>query len=166
MKKGIAQIKKLIMNVQKKLGNWMLGQTVISTIAGLTLGIALTLLNVPFALPLGVLVSLLGTIPNIGATLATMPAVLIALISGGWTKAFIVLVIYFVYQQIENNVLVPKIMGSVVGIKPIFVLLGVVVFLNLFGVWGAVLAVPVMVVLGIIYEFIIDLQKLKAEGIV
>jgi len=57
-------------------------------------------------------------------------------------------------------------MGSVVGLKPIIVMLGVMIFLTLFGVWGAVLAVPAMVVLGILYEFFIDLQKLEAEGIV
>ena len=160
------RVKRLIEDVERKLGNWMIGQTIISLISAVTLGVALTLLDVPFALPLGVLVGLFATIPNIGTTLAIVPAVLIALISGGWTKAFVVLVIYTIYQQIENNILIPKIMGSVVGLKPIIVMLGVMTFLTLFGVWGAVLAVPVMVVLGILYEFFIDLQKLEAEGIV
>lgn len=160
------RVKKLIEDVQRKLGNWMIGQTIISFIASVTLGVSLTLLDVPFALPLGVLVGVFATVPNIGTTVAIVPAVLIALISGGWTKAFVVLVIYTIYQQIENNVLIPKIMGSVVGLKPIVVMLGVMTFLTLFGVWGAVLAVPIMVVLGILYEFFIDLQKLEAEGIV
>jgi len=160
------RVKKLIEDVEKKLGNWMIGQTIISCLAAVVLGVLLALLNVPFALPLGVLVGLLATIPSIGTTLAIVPAVLIALISGGWTKALIILVIYMIYQQIENNILIPKIMGSVVGLKPIIVLLGVMIFLTLFGIWGAVLAVPVMVVAGILYEFIIDLQKLEAEGIV
>ena len=160
------RVKRLIEDVQRKLGNWMIGQTIISFIASVTLGVSLTLLGVPFALPLGVLVGLLATIPNIGTTVAIIPATLIALISGGWTKAFAVLVIYTIYQQVENNILIPKIMGSVVGLKPIIVMLGVMIFLTLFGVWGAVLAVPAMVVLGILYEFFIDLQKLEAEGIV
>jgi len=160
------RVKKLIGDVQEKLGRWMLGQATISAIAGITLGIVLKLLNIPFALPLGVLVSLLGTIPTIGTTVATIPAVLVALISGGWAKAILILAIYVVYQQIENNILIPRIMGNAVGLKPIVVLLGVIVFLNLFGVWGALLAVPVMVVVGILYEFFVDLQKLEAEGIV
>jgi len=160
------RVKKLIKDVQKRLGDWMIGQTIISFVAAVTLGVSLTLLQVPFVLPLSVLVGLLATIPNIGTTLAIVPAILIALISGGWTKALVVLVIYVIYQQIENNILTPKIMGSVVGLKPIFVMLGVMVFLTLFGVWGAVLAVPIMVVFGILYEFFIDLQKLEAEGIV
>jgi predicted PurR-regulated permease PerM len=139
---------------------------VISVIAGTVLGLSLSLLNVPFALPLAVMVGLLDMIPGIGATVATIPAVLIALISGGLSEAVIVLAIYLVYQQIENNFLVPKIMGSAVGLKPIFVMLGVFIFLILFGIWGAALAVPVMVVAEIFYDFFIDLQKLEAEGIV
>ena len=144
----------------------MTGQLTVSTIAGITLGLVLSLLKVPFALPLGVIVGLLNTIPTLGTTLAIIPSVLVALISGGWTKALVVLVIYLVYQQIENNILIPKIMGNAVGLKPIVVMFGVTMFLILFGAWGAVLAVPVMVVINIFYEFYIDLQKLEAEGIV
>jgi len=61
---------------------------------------------------------------------------------------------------------VPKIMGNAVGIKPVIVMLGVVSALLLFGIFGALIAVPVMVLAKIIYEFYIDLQKLKAKGIV
>ena len=160
------RVKQLIGDVERKLGKWLIGQTVVSLIAGTTLGAFLSILGVPFALPLGVLVGLLDTIPSIGATVATIPAVLIALISGGWTKALVVLVVYSIYQQIENNFLVPKVMGTAVGLKPMFVMLGVFVFLIMFGIWGAALAVPVMVVIEIFYDFFIDLQKLEAEGIV
>lgn len=160
------RVKKLIEDVESKLGKWLIGQTTVSTIAGVTIGIILALLNVPFALPLGVLVGLFDMIPNIGTTLAIIPSLLIALISGGWTKAVVVLVIYLVYQQVENNFIIPKVMGNAVGLKPIYVMLGIMVFLILFGIWGAFLAVPIMVVSNIVYEFYIDLQKLEAEGIV
>lgn len=160
------RVKKLIEDVEKKLGRWLIGQTVISTTAGTVLGLALSLLNVPFALPLAVLAGLLDMIPSIGATLAIIPAILVALISGGISKAVLLLVIFLVFQQIENNFLIPKIMGTAVGLKPIFVMLGVFIFLILFGVWGAALAVPVIVVAEIFYDFFIDLQKLEAEGIV
>jgi predicted PurR-regulated permease PerM len=161
-----ARVKKLVEDVEDKLGRWLMGQLTVSTIAGVVLGTALSLLSVPFALPLGVIVGLLNTIPSLGTTLAIIPSVLVALISGGWTKALVVLAVYVVYQQIENNILVPRIMGNAVGLKPIIVMLGVMIFLILFGGWGAVLAVPIMVLLKIFYEFYIDLQKLEAEGIV
>jgi predicted PurR-regulated permease PerM len=57
-------------------------------------------------------------------------------------------------------------MGNAVGLKPIVVLLGVIVFLTFFGVFGSFVAVPLMVVAQILYEFYIDLQKLEAKGIV
>jgi len=57
-------------------------------------------------------------------------------------------------------------MGNAVGIKPVIVMLGVVSALLLFGIFGALVAVPVMVLVKIVYEFYIDLQKLKAKGIV
>jgi predicted PurR-regulated permease PerM len=160
------RVKKLIEDVEKKLGRWLIGQTVISTTAGTVLGLSLSLLNIPFALPLAVLAGFLDMIPSIGATLAIIPAVLVALISGGISKALILAVIFIIFQQIENNFLIPKIMGTAVGLKPIFVMLGVFIFLILFGVWGAALAVPVIVVGEIFYDFFIDLQKLEAEGIV
>lgn len=160
------RVKKLIGDVESKLGRWLIGQTTVSAIAGVLIGLILSLLNIPFALPLAVLVGLLDMIPNIGTTLAIIPSLLMALISGGWTKALLLLVIYLVYQQIENNLIVPKVMGNAVGIKPIYVMLGIMTFLILFGIWGAFLAVPIMVVFNIFYDFYIDLQKLEAEGIV
>jgi predicted PurR-regulated permease PerM len=73
---------------------------------------------------------------------------------------------FLVYQQIENSFIVPKVMGNAVGLKPIFVLLGVIVFITFFGLIGGFVAVPLMVIAKILYEFYIDLQKLEAKGIV
>lgn len=158
------RVKKLVLDVENKLGSWLLGQAAVSGIAGLVLGVCLALLGVPFALPLAVFAALMDPIPNIGATLATIPAVLIALVVNGPIAAIIVLIIYIVYQQIENNVVIPKVMGDAVGVKPILIMLAAMSFLILFGIWGAILAVPVLVVMQIVYEFYIDLQKLKAKG--
>jgi predicted PurR-regulated permease PerM len=160
------RVKKLILDTEKRLGSWMLGQAAVSSIAGVILGSFLALLGIPFALPLGVLAALLDSIPNLGATVAAIPAILIALFTFGPVKALIVLVGYALYQQLENNIVVPKVMGGAVGFGPVVVLLGVLVFVILFGVWGALLALPVLLVGQAVYEFYIDLQKLKAKGIV
>ena len=161
-----SRVKKLVLDTENKLGSWMLGQATVSGIAGVTLGVFLALLGIPFALPLGAMILLLDSVPNVGATIATIPAVLVALFAFGPVKALIVLAGYLLYQQIENNILIPKIMGNAVGIKPVIVMLGAIMFLILFGLWGALLAVPVLVLAQIFYEFYIDLQKLKAKGIV
>ncbi len=160
------RIKKLVLDVEGKLGRWMLGQATISTIAGVFAGILLTIFKVPFALPLALLVALLDAVPGIGATIAVAICALIALITVGLWPAVILLAIFLVYQQVENNFIIPKIMGNAIGLKPVIIMLGVFIFLILFGVFGALIAVPFMVILQIFYEFYIDLQKLKAKGIV
>jgi predicted PurR-regulated permease PerM len=113
---------------------------------------------------MGVLVALLSAIPSLGATIASIPPLLTALIVKGPMTALILLLIFLVYQQVENNLIIPKIMGNAVEVKPTLILLAAITFLILFGVWGAVLSVPAMVILKMCYEFYIDLQKIDAKG--
>lgn len=158
------RIKRLILDVEHKLGRWLLGQALVSSIAGMTMGILLTILDLPFALPLGVFVALMSSIPTLGASISAIPPLFVALVIHGPVAAAVIVVVFFIYQQIENNFIIPKVMGNVVGLRPIFIMFTAASFLILFGVWGAVLAVPIIVILRICYEFYIDLQKLKAKG--
>jgi predicted PurR-regulated permease PerM len=160
------RVKQLVMDVETKLGSWVLGQGVVSFATSIFSLIVLTILGVPFALPLAMFSGLMNLIPNLGSTLAGFLMALVALISVGPINALIVLVAFVLYQPLENGVIVPKVMGNAVGLKPIVVLLGVIVFLIFFGVLGSFVAVPLMVVGQILYEFYIDLQKLEAKGIV
>ena len=158
------RVKRLVLELESKLGRWLLGQAIVSSIAGIVLGSILALFEVPFALPMGVFIALLSTIPTLGATFSSVPPLLIALVVNGPLSAFIIMLIFVVYQQIENNFIIPKVMGNAVGIRPILVLFAAITFLILFGVWGAVLAVPSIVIGRICYEFYIDLQKIQAKG--
>ncbi len=160
------RVKKLVMDVERKLGKWLLGQATISAMMGIFAGIVLTILKVPFALPLAVMMGLLDAIPGIGATIALVIAALVILATVNPVSALIFAGIFIVYQQLENNFVIPKIMGNAIGLKPVIIMLGVFAFLILFGIFGALIAVPFMVILQIFYEFYIDLQKLKAKGIV
>ena len=160
------RVKKLVMDVERKLGKWLLGQATVSAMMGIFAGIILTILKVPFALPLAVMMGLLDAIPGIGATIALITAALVILATVNPISALIFAGIFIIYQQLENNFIVPKIMGNAIGLKPVIIMLGVFAFLILFGVAGALVAVPLMVILQIFYEFYIDLQKLKAKGIV
>ena len=160
------RVRKLVTDVEKKLGGWVLGQAVVSTTTATYTGIILTILGVPFALPLAIFTGFMDVIPNLGATLAGIAMSVVALISVGPINAIILLAAFILYQPIENTVVAPKVMGSAVGLKPIIVLLGVIIFLTFFGIAGAFMAVPLMVIAKILYEFYIDLQKLEAKGIV
>lgn len=158
------RVEKLILDMESKIGKWLLGQATVSTIAGTVTGLALTILGIPFSLPMGVFVALMSAIPTLGATIGAIPPVFVALVVYGPVKALIVIAVFVIYQQIENNLIIPKIMGNVMGVRPIFVMFAAVTFFVLFGVWGAVLAVPIIVISRICYEFYIDLQKLQAKG--
>jgi predicted PurR-regulated permease PerM len=160
------RVKQLVSDVEGKLGSWVLGQAVVSTSVMLFTWILLSILKVPFALPLAIFTGFVNVIPNLGSTISGILMALVTLIAVNPVSALIVGGSFLVYQQIENSFIVPKVMGNAVGLKPIFVLFGVIVFITFFGLIGGVVAVPLMVIAKILYEFYIDLQKLEAKGIV
>jgi predicted PurR-regulated permease PerM len=145
------------------------GQLLLSGIVGMAVTIALLILGVPNALLLGLLAGILEMLPNIGPVLSMIPAVLIALFSGStnWEIsnglfAIIVVVTYFIIQQVENNYLVPRIIGGSVHLHPVVVLVGAIVGANLAGILGIFLAAPVLasirVVAGYAYKKLLDDQ--------
>ena len=165
-KDRVQRVKQLISDVENKLGGWVLGQGAVSLIATLISVVSLSLFKVPFAIPLAVFVGLMDAIPSIGATLGGVAVGIVSLITLGPINAFIILILMVIYQQIENNFIIPKVMGNVVGVKPFYVMIGAVIMLILAGPLGAVVAVPIIVLIKILYEFYIDLQKIEAKGIV
>lgn len=127
------------------------GQLLLALVVGVIVFVATSLLGLPGALVLGILAGVLEVIPNLGPVLALIPAVLVALVQGSNTLpvsnlvfALIVVGVYVLIQQIENNVLVPRIMGQSLNLHPLFVLVGVVVGAGFAGVLGAFLAAPVL----------------------
>jgi predicted PurR-regulated permease PerM len=160
------RVKRLVSDVEGKLGSWVLGQGVVSTVAALFTWVLLTALQVPFALPLAIFTGFMNVIPNLGSTISGILMGMVALIAIGPVTALIVVGSFVIFQLIENSFIIPKVMGDAVGLKPIFVLLGVMIFITFFGLIGGFIAVPFMVIAKILYEFYIDLQKLEAKGIV
>ena len=111
---------------------YMLGNFLTSVIAGVIVGVTLTILGVPFALLLGVFVALVDLLPLVGGLLAGVPVVVIAAIHSV-TAGIVMLVVFLVYQQIENHVLNPIIMSKTVQLNPFWVLLAVLVGATLGG---------------------------------
>jgi predicted PurR-regulated permease PerM len=123
-------------------GNYVGGALLQATIAGVTSFVVLTILGVPFAAPLALLVFFFDLIPLVGATLA---AVLVAVVTlfVNFPVALIVWVIYSIaYQQIENYVIQPQIQRRAVAVEPFIVLVAVLFGGTLFGIIGALLAIP------------------------
>jgi len=128
--------------VTTAISRWAIGVVVIATIAGATQGLTAWLLGSSYALGLAVIAGLLDMIPNIGATIAGFILVPALWAEEGLTAAIIMLVVLLVYQQVENNVLTPKIQGKAVNLSGFFIIVAVTLFGALLGVLGALTAVP------------------------
>ena len=122
-------------------GYWY-GKFLIAVFAGLFTFFTMKLLGLPFAAPLALFVAITDLIPNIGATLGTIPVVLVALLEEPW-KALVVGAALILYQQVENNVITPRVFKQTVEIHPFLSVVAVIVFTSLFGIVGALIAVPV-----------------------
>jgi predicted PurR-regulated permease PerM len=122
-------------------GYWY-GKFLIGVIAGMTTYISMRLLGLPYAAPLALFVGITDLIPNIGATLGTIPVVIVGLLDEPW-KGVAIGAILIVYQQVENNLITPKVFKKTVEIHPFLSVVTVIVFTALFGIVGALIAIPV-----------------------
>jgi len=144
---------------QKKLGRWLQGQLFLGLIVGSMVYIGLYFLDVKFALLLALLAGILEIFPYIGPVLAGIPAVIVGFLQspvlGLW-----VLILYIAVQQIENHLIVPLVVGKVVGLNPVVIILALLIGGELGGILGILLAVPLTAVFA---EFLRDLIKQRKQ---
>jgi predicted PurR-regulated permease PerM len=135
----------------KTTSRYMLGNLAISVICGTVYGITAVILGLPHAFALAVLAGILDLIPNIGALLAGIVIGIVALsVSLATLIAFVIVIV--VYQQIENYVLQPTIIGRAARVSGFTVIVSVLVFGSLFGVIGAIIGVPIAAAIQIVLE--------------
>ena len=148
--------------VTETISRWAIGVIVIATIAGTIQGTTAWILGSSYAIALGVIAGLLDMIPNIGATIAGFVLVPTLWAEEGITAAIIMLVVVLAYQQLENNILTPKIQGKAVQLSAFFIIVAVTLFGALLGVLGALTAVPLAATIQI---FIQELTKARREQV-
>jgi predicted PurR-regulated permease PerM len=134
-----------------RLGGWVSGQLLLCVIIGFMSWIGLTIIGVPYVVVLALIAGVMEAVPNIGPIIAAVPAVLIAALYSPW-QALLVVILYLVIQQLENYVVVPRVMSRAVELHPLAVLLALLVGGELMGVLGAVLAVPVTAAVSVIVD--------------
>lgn len=144
-------VARVIAKIEEKLGAWLRGQIFLSFVVGLLTWVVLTILGLPFALPLALLAGILEIVPTIGPIVSAIPAVIVAFAISP-TMAGITALAYIGIQLAENNLLVPKIMQKAVGLNPVIVIVAILSGAKLMGVLGALLAVPLVSVIIIIYR--------------
>ncbi|MBC8264950.1 MAG: AI-2E family transporter [Anaerolineales bacterium] len=136
-------------------------QLVLCAVVGAVVGVTMRVVGVRNALILGIIAGVLEIIPNIGPVIAAIPAILIAyfqgstylLLSNGWF-ALLVIGLYVVIQQLENNILVPRIIGRSLNLHPLVVIIGAIAGANLAGVLGMFLAAPTLASLRIVGNYV------------
>lgn len=131
----------LFRKVAQKAGSWFRGQMLLGFIIGCIDLLGLLIIGVPYALTLAVISALLEIIPTIGPIISGALAALIAL-SVSPIKAVIVVIMYIVVQQLENTLIVPKIMEKAVGLSPIVIIFAILIGAKLYGILGIILAIP------------------------
>jgi len=122
-------------------GYWY-GKFLIGVIAGLTCYVSMKLLGLPYAAPLSLFVGITDLIPNIGATLGMIPVVIVSLLEEPW-KGVAIAAVLIVYQQLENVLITPRVFKRTIELHPFVSVVSVIVFGALFGLVGALLAIPV-----------------------
>ncbi len=140
-------LKQFLDGIEVQLGGWIRGQVALMIIIGVITYVGLMLLGIPFALPLAVIAGLLEIFPNVGPTLSAIPAFFIAWFMVNPGMAMAVIVFYTILQQIENNVMVPKIMKSAADVEPLASIVLILIGFKLGNVVGALLAIPLYIVL-------------------
>lgn len=132
--------------LNRVVGNYIRGQLTLAAIIGVLSGVGCAIFGLgDYALIIGVLAFLFETIPMVGPALASIPAILISLLLPDPVQRTITIAIYFVcVQLIESNVLGPRIVGHAVGLHPVASIMALLVFAQLFGPFGALIATPIV----------------------
>ncbi len=123
--------------ISLKWGAWFRGQVIISAVLGILVGLGLKIIGVPYVVTMAVFAAFAEFIPMIGPFIGAIPAVLIGLTISPWV-GLIVAIFYFIVQQLENYLLVPKIMQRTVGLSPVIIILAILVAGQLFGLIGVI----------------------------
>lgn len=153
-----AMVRHLMAKIEEKLGAWFRGQLFLTLIIGTLTYIGLTILGLPYALPLALLAGIMEVVPVIGPIISAIPAIGLAFTVNPVLAAGVA-ALYFIIQQLENNLIVPQIMKRAVGLNPLIVIIAIAVGNRLLGVGGALLAVPLVVVIQIMVAEILNEKK-------
>ncbi len=143
---------------QRKIGLWMQGQLLLAVIVGVLTFMLLSVFGVPNPVMLAFIAMILELVPLFGPILAAIPAVALALLSGGVTLGFITLCIFIVIQQFENHLIQPLVIKKIVGIPALVAIFAIIIGAKIAGFLGILISVPLA---AIVMEFLSDIEKKK-----
>lgn len=134
------------------IGKYIRGNLLISVICGIVLFVGLTILQVPFALPLAIFAAAIDLLPLVGGTIGAIPAMIIGFGVSPLT-GILVLILHLLYQQAENAIISPMIYNKALNLYPSVIFLSVLIGGSLFGILGAFLSLPIAASIPAIIEY-------------
>ena len=163
-KNAYEKIKKYFMKSNSVFFKFLTSQVLDAILVGVLVSVALSILQVKYAVLLGFMIGLFNLIPYFGAIVAVVIAILITVLTGGIGKALLMTVVVVILQQIDANIINPKIVGDSLEISQLLVIFAVTLGGAYFGVIGMFLAVPVATVIKLVIEDFIE-EREKSKGI-
>lgn len=145
--------------VEMQIGRWLRGEVLLMFIVGTAVYIGLSILGVPYALPLALFAGLMEIAPNIGPLISAIPAILVGLTVSP-LMAVAVAVLYIFIQQAENSLLIPQIMKKATGINPLITIVLVLAGYRLGGAGGAIMAIPMFLIAKVV---IVEYYRVKSK---
>lgn len=150
----------LFRRIEERLGHWLRGQLLLGLIIGTTTYIVLLFLHVKYALVLALIAGITELLPAIGPFIGAIPAIIVAL-SQKPVLALEVAIAYLIIQQLENHLIVPKVMSKASGLNPVIIIVSLLIGAKIAGMIGVILAVPTVI---IITTFLEDFLEEKKES--
>jgi predicted PurR-regulated permease PerM len=158
------QARQVVDLVVDKVGGYMIGNIIISLIAGVVSFIAFTILGVRFAVPLAFVVAICDLIPMIGATLGAIIGVTVALFSSGvWPTTVLVAAFFVAYQQLENYLIAPRVLKTTVELGAAAVLIAGLIGATILGLVGALMAIPIAAAFNVLLNERLTAHETAAE---
>jgi predicted PurR-regulated permease PerM len=158
------QARQVVDLVVDKVGGYMIGNIIISLIAGVVSFIAFTILGVRFAVPLAFVVAICDLIPMIGATLGAIIGVTVALFSSGvWPTTVLVAAFFIAYQQLENYLIAPRVLKTTVELGAAAVLIAGLIGATILGLVGALMAIPIAAAFNVLLNERLTAHETAAE---
>ena len=141
--RGRLCVRAVLTDINQVLSQFLRGQLLDAVIIAILSSVALTVIGLDFAVFIGCFAGLANVIPYFGPFLGMIPAVIVGLLSGGFSQALLAVILLLVIQQIDSNIIYPRVVGSSTGLHPVFILLAVTIGGYFGGIVGMLIAVPI-----------------------
>ena len=145
----------LFSDVIEALSRYLAGLLVSVTFQGIASTIALTLLGVPYAILLGIWTTIGAIVPFVGSYIGAVPATIVAFTVSP-TTGILTALTYVLINFIDGNLIAPRVQGNAIRVSPLFVFLAVIAGGQIAGIWGALMAVPILAVIRVVFDFLLE----------